>query len=183
MGGEPPGPEDQGKCHRCFPHPLSPRKPVGLPGLVPCLPGPSPATWVLGAWGGGEKKRDQRGGTLWDRRIGGTDLAFPPPPWAQGACWGPEPGPPPSKARGTAGPSYCAEPKRHHPPLPAPLMALLGLKHRPCLPPKPRPYLSPATHRQGLFWLFFFLLSFSIVVLFYLLVVVPSIYLFIFYFF
>ena len=32
---------------------LGPGKPAGLPVLVLCSPGPSPALWALGAWEGG----------------------------------------------------------------------------------------------------------------------------------
>ena len=50
----------------------------------------------------------------------------------------------------------------------------VGPKHRPCLPPKPHPGLSPAPHSQGLFWLLFFSPLFTTVVLLYILVVVSS---------
>lgn len=68
---DPPGPDHQAKCHGHFPHPLSPKKLVGLPGLVPCLPGPPLAMWVLEAQEGGlgKNKRDQWGGSLWERKI------------------------------------------------------------------------------------------------------------------
>lgn len=66
------GLEDQGKQPRWFPCPLSSRKPVGLPGLVPCLLGPPLAAWVLWTWEGEE-----------ERPMGRGPLGLPPPTWAQ----------------------------------------------------------------------------------------------------
>ena len=40
--------------------------------------------------------------------------------------------------------------------LPRAFSGPMGPKHRPRPPPKPRPCLNLAPHRQGLFWLFFF---------------------------
>ena len=100
--------------------------------------------------GGGEKKRrGEWGGILWDRRMcGGMCLAFPPPTGAQGACWGPGPGPPLSEAMLNLRPP--------RPPPPRAFSGHMGPKPRPFLPPKPCPCLSPIPHSQGLFWLFFF---------------------------
>ena len=40
VGAHPPGPENQGRCGRHFPDPLSRGKSAGLPGQVPCPPRP-----------------------------------------------------------------------------------------------------------------------------------------------
>ena len=59
VGGFPPGLEDQGWHGGHLPHPLGPRKPVGLLGLVPSLPSGAPSVYMAtrGIEGrGGEEK-------------------------------------------------------------------------------------------------------------------------------
>ena len=91
VGGDPPGPEDQGRRGGRFPHPLGPGKLAGLPGRIPNPPRPplgrNDPTGIRGRWG--EKRRDgQWRGTLQNRGIRGSALGISPAHSALGSLLG-----------------------------------------------------------------------------------------------
>ena len=98
--GDPPGPEDQGRCGGCFPWQLRPGKPVGLLGWILCPPRP-PLGCIVPR--GVEGSRGRRGEVDSEGSSGSEDQGrhgghFAHPRRPQEACWAPGPGPLPSGA-------------------------------------------------------------------------------------
>ena len=87
VGGNPPGLEDWGKRGGHFPHPLGPKKPSGVPGLVLCPPeAPSSSRGPRGLRRRERREDEERPkgrGAPGLEDQGGTRLAFPPPTLAQ----------------------------------------------------------------------------------------------------
>ena len=99
------GSKDQGGTRIVFPLPNRPWEACRAPGPNPCPPGPPLGYIGLSNIGGmGRRREAKEEGPSGIRGSGGTHLVFPPPTQALWASWGPGPGPPTSKARGTPGP-------------------------------------------------------------------------------
>ena len=154
MGGGPAGTRQSGKGWRVFP--LWTRAPGSLLGSwawSSTLGSPFKATWVLGAWGGGEEER-QMERALQEWRIGGNTPSISPTHLGprEPAGSGPSLVLCPLRPEALLGPSGYTEPKPR-PRCPRDFSGCMGLKPRPqpqpkphsCLslsPPPPRPFLA-----------------------------------------